>query len=46
MSKKKKYPVAHDGGVKKTAGKMTFIEFGDPEPVAAWGCYYGSLWDG
>ncbi|EJW6172806.1 phage portal protein, partial [Escherichia coli] len=46
MSKKKKYPVLHDGVAKKTASKMTFIEFGDPEPVAAWGCYYGSLWDG
>lgn len=46
MSKKKKSPVLHDGVAKKTASKMTFIEFGDPEPVAAWGCYYGSLWDG
>lgn len=31
----------------QSAGKkMSLIEFGDPEPVAAWGSYNGTFWDG
>ncbi|HFQ9465471.1 TPA: phage portal protein [Escherichia coli] len=31
---------------KQVSRSMSLIEFGDPVPVAAWGCYNGTFWDG
>ncbi|MBX9477458.1 phage portal protein, partial [Yersinia enterocolitica] len=46
MTKKRKYPVQFTENKHTSSSRTTLIEFGDPEPVAAWGCYYGTLWSG
>ncbi|ENF3460706.1 phage portal protein [Yersinia enterocolitica] len=46
MSKKRKHLVQLTENKNAAPKQMSFIEFGDPEPVAAWGCYNGIFWDG
>ncbi|WP_438334689.1 phage portal protein [Edwardsiella tarda] len=50
MKKTKTPPKARGGKLGQRAMRHrspgSFIEFGDPEPVAAWGSYNGVLWSG